>query len=56
MVCDLSQDEKGNVKPEEQWPTDEYWGDHCSESEEESDPGSVTDSSDEEEPGSCLET
>ena len=56
LVCDLSQDEKGNVKPEEQWPTDEYWGDHWSESEEESDPGSVTDSSDEEEPGSSLET
>ena len=35
MVCDLSQDDKGNVKPEEQWPTDEYWGDDWSESEEE---------------------
>ena len=56
LVCDLSQDDKGNVKPEEQWPTDENWGDYWSESEEQSDPGSVTDSSDEEEPGSCLET
>ena len=55
LVCDLWQDEEGNVKPEEEWPTDENWGDHWSESEEESDPGSVTDFSDEEEPGSCLE-
>ena len=55
LVCDLWQDEEGNVKPEEEWPTDENWEDHWSESEEESDPGSVTDFSDEEEPGSCLE-
>ena len=55
LVCDLWQDEEGNVKPEEEWPTDEYWEDHWSKSEEESDPGSVTDSNDEEEPGSCLE-
>ena len=52
LVCDLSQDDKGNVKPEEQWPTDEYWGDDWSDSEEESDPGSVINSGDEEEPGS----
>ena len=52
MVCDLLQDDKGNVKPEEQWPTDEYWGDDWSESEEESDPGSVINSGDDEEPGS----
>ena len=52
MVCDLSQDRKGNVKPEEEWPTDEYWKDHWSESEEESDPGSGINSGDEEEPGS----
>ncbi|XP_066019591.1 NLR family CARD domain-containing protein 4 [Pocillopora verrucosa] len=45
-------DDKGNVKPEEQWPTDEYWGDDWSESEEESDPGSVINSGDDEEPGS----
>ena len=24
MICDLSQDHKGNVKPEEEWPTDEF--------------------------------
>ena len=47
LVCDLSQDRKGNVKPEEEWPTDEYWEDHWSELEEESNPGSVTDSGDE---------
>ena len=47
LVCDLSQDLKGNVKPEEEWPTDEYWEDHWSELEEESNPGSVTDSGDE---------
>ena len=52
LVCDLSQDRKGNVKPEEEWPTDEYWEDHWSESEEESDPGSGINSGDEEEPGS----
>ena len=58
LVCDLSQDDKGNVKPEEEWPTDEYWGDDWSDSEEESDPGSGdeedlgsdTDSSDQEDP------
>ena len=49
LVCDLSQDRKGNVKPEEEWPN---WGDHWSESEEESDPGSGINSGDEEEPGS----
>ena len=55
MVCDLSQDRKGNVKPEEEWPTDEYWRDHWSKlhgSEEESE----TDSGNKEEPESCLET
>ena len=33
---------KGNVKPEEEWPTDEYWRAHWSNlhgSEEEPDPG-----------------
>ena len=55
LVCDLSQDSKGNVKPEEEWPTDEYcrlcWSElHGSEEK------SVTDSGDEEEPESCLET
>ena len=45
MVCDLSQDRKGNVKPEEEWPTDEYWR-NCMD----------TDSGDEEEPESYLET
>ena len=49
---------KGNVKPEEEWPTDEYWREHWSNlhgSEEEPDPGSFSDSGDEQEPGSCLE-
>ena len=54
LVCDLWQDDKGNVKPEEEWPTDEYWRQYWGESEEESDPGSVTDSGDEEEPGSVT--
>ena len=54
MVCDLSQDRKGNVKPEEEWPTDEYWRDHWRQPAEESDPGSVTDSGDKEEPGSVT--
>ena len=38
---------KGNVKPEEEWPTDEYWREHWSNlhgSEEEPDPGSFSDS------------
>ena len=48
----LWQYDDGSVKPEEKWPTDEYWGDHWSEWEEESDPGSVINSGDEEEPGS----
>ena len=55
LVCDLSQDSKGNVKPEEEWPTDEYWRDHWSKwhgSEEESE----TDSGNKVEPESCLET
>ena len=56
MVCNLSQDEEGNVKPEEEWPTDEYWEDHWSELEEESDSGSGTDSSDEEDPGSGTDS
>ena len=49
----------GNVKPEEEWPTDEYWRGrwrYWNGSEEEPDPGSVNDSGDEQEPGSCLET
>ena len=53
------QDRKGNVKPEEEWPTDEYWRKRWSffhGSEQEPDPGSVTHSDDEEEPQSCLET
>ena len=25
LVSDLSQEYEGNVKPEEEWPTDEYW-------------------------------
>ena len=25
LVSDLSQECEGNVKPEEEWPTDEYW-------------------------------
>ena len=54
LVCDLSQDCKGNVKPEEEWPTDEYWRDYWSKFEEESDPGSGTDSGDEEEPRSVI--
>ena len=59
LVCDLLQDRKGNVKPEEEWPTDEYWRKRWSffhGSEQEPDPGSVTHSDDEEEPQSCLET
>ena len=59
LVCDLLQDRKGNVKPEEEWPTDEYWRKSWSfvhGSEQEPDPGSVTDLGDEEEPRSCLET
>ena len=54
MVCNLSQDDKGNVKPEEEWPTDEYWRKHLSKLEEVSNPWSVTDSGDEEEPGSVT--
>ena len=50
--CDLWQDDKGNVKPEEEWPTGEYW----SKSEAESDPGSVTNSGDEEDPGSVTDS
>ena len=56
LVCDLSQDDKGNVKPEEEWPTDEYWGDDWSDSEEESDPGSFTASGDEEDLGSDTDS
>ena len=56
MACDLWQDDKGNVKPEEEWPTDEFWRDYWGESEEESDPGSVTASGDEEDPGSVTDS
>ena len=59
LVCELLQDRKGNVKPEEEWPTDEYWRKRWSffhGSEQGPDPGSVTHSDDEEEPQSCLKT
>ena len=60
LVRDLSQYRKGNVKPEDEWPTDEYWQrkswSFFNAPEHEPDPGSVTDSGDEEEPRSSLET
>ena len=48
----------GLLLSEEEWPTDEYWREHRSYwygSEGEPDPGSVTDSGDEQEPRSYLE-
>ena len=59
LICDLSQDLDGKVKPEEEWSTDESEdeSDPGSDpgSDSGSDPGSVTDSSDEEEPGAYLQ-
>ena len=59
LFCYLFQDLKGNLKPKDQWPTEEDWmslwiifyG-----SEDEPDPGSVSESDDEQEPGSLAET
>ena len=48
-----------NLKPEDEWPTEEHWRERWKfyyGSEDEPDPESVTESDDEQEPGSVTES